>query len=58
MIKLLPLEMILTSLTFLLILGYIAFRLLWLAPLAAKRRFLPERWQRWLLDEPSGKRQG
>ena len=56
MIKLPPLEMILTSFTFLLILGYIGFRLLWLMPLAAKRRFLPERWQRWLLDEPAAKR--
>jgi hypothetical protein len=36
------------------VLGLIAFRLLWPTPLTDKLviRYLPKSWQRWLLDKP------
>ena len=39
---------------FLIVLGLIAFRLIWPNPLADKVtiRYLPKSWQRWLLDKP------
>jgi len=41
-------------LIFFIVLGLIAFRLLWPTPLTDKLviRYLPKSWQRWLLDKP------
>lgn len=55
MIRTLPLGVVLTLLTFFAVLGLITFRLLWIAPFAAKRRLLPKSWQRWIFDEPHDK---
>jgi hypothetical protein len=51
--KTLPLSLVFTFRTILIILGLIAFRLLWGHPaFRVMIHYFPESWQRWLLDEP------
>jgi hypothetical protein len=56
MIKPPPLPVVFTFLTFFVVLGLIAFRLLWSAPFVAKLGLLPKSWQRWILGEPGDKK--
>jgi hypothetical protein len=51
-----PLAAVFTSLAFFVVLGLVAYRLLWGAPYLARLGVLPKSWRRWILDEPSDKK--
>jgi len=51
-----PLAAVLTTLTFVVVVGLVAYRLLWAAPYLAKLGVVPESWRRWIFDEPSAKK--
>jgi hypothetical protein len=51
-----PVAALFSSLAFFIVLGLVAYRLLWGAPYLARLGVLPKSWRRWISDEPIDKK--